>query len=251
VVRLKFAEPGRRWRAWLPPIAWVLVLAAMPWWTGLPLLLGLAAIRAGRLPRLQRYDGVLGHALRWGFAGWLIAGLRRVDDYRLGLIGIALAALAGFSLLALLESWLARKPRLGAAADATIPEWRELALAPIGPAGSLIELQAPTWIALDGGAADAPDDVRMDGASGCTVGALTRIDNVQPLLCVAPGMRWLAWPMAARRGVVLYDRTHDKQYRLRGWQLYGWHAEEAWLSRSEEQPPLALSHVLGQDQREE
>ena len=250
-MRLKFAESGRRWPAWLPAIAWMLVLAAVPWWTGLPLLLGFAAIRASRLPRLQRYDGRLGHALRWGLAGGLIAGLRTIDDYRLGLIGIALAALAGFSLLAALESWLARKSRRSTVAAAPIPEWRELALAPIGPAGTMIELQAPTWVALDEGAADVPDDVRMDGASSCAVGALTRIDNVQSQLCVAPGLRWLAWPMAARRGLVLYDRNHDKQYRLRGWQLYGWHAEEAWLSRSEEQPPLALSHVLGQDQREE
>jgi hypothetical protein len=51
--------------------------------------------------------------------------------------------------------------------------------------------------------------------------------------------------------VVLYDRTRQKQYRLRGWQLYGWHAGEAWLSRGDDRPPLALSHVLGQDQRED
>jgi hypothetical protein len=83
------------------------------------------------------------------------------------------------------------------------------------------------------------------------IGAQARVDNVEPKVSVAPGEGWMAFPMTAERGVVLYDRAHNKQYRLRGWHLYGWHVEEAWLTRGEDHAPLALSHVLGQDQVEE
>ncbi|RUL71467.1 hypothetical protein [Dyella choica] len=251
VVRLRLAGPGRRWPAWLPVVAWTLLLAWMPWWAGLPLLLVLAAVQLMQLPRLQRHNGMFRRALRWGFAGALIAGFGAFDNHGLGLTLTAVAALAGFSLLVLLESWQDHKPQRSAAIAAASPEWSELALAPIGPSGTLIELQAPRWIALDGTATNIPEDVAMTDACSCRVGAVTSIENVEPRVSVAPDRRWLAWPMEAWRGVVLYDRAHDKQYRLRGWQLYGWQAGEAWLSRNEEQPPLALSHVLEQDQRNE
>lgn len=246
VVRLSFAASGRRWPAWSLAIAWALLLGVMPWWAGLPLLLGLAAIQLIRLPRLQRYHHVLRRALRWGFAGLLVASYRAFDNHGLGLTLTALAALAGFSLLVLLESWQDHTPRRSAAAAAS-PEWSELALAPIGPADTLIELQAPCWIALDGTSPELPADIRMSDKHNCRIGAQTHIGPVEPQVSIAPGERWFAWPMTAWRGVVLYDRAHDRSYRLRGWQLYGWHAGEAWLSRAEDQPPLALSHVLGQD----
>ncbi|WP_188793054.1 hypothetical protein [Dyella nitratireducens] len=246
-MRLTFAAQRRRWLAWLLAIAWAVLLGLMPWWAGLPLLSGLAAIQAIQLPRLQRYHGFLRYALRWGLAGLLVAAYLAFDNHRLGLTLTALAALAGFSVLVLLESWQDHKPRRSAAIAAASPDWKELALAPIGPADTLIELQAPYWIALDGTSPDAPADVTMVGAHSCRIGVDARIDHVEPQVSIAPGARWLAWPMAAWRGVVLYDRAHDKPYRLRDWQLYGWHADEAWLSRDEEQPPLALSHVLGQD----
>jgi len=251
VVRLSFAAPQRRWPAWLLAIAWALLLGVMPWWCGLPLLLGLGVIQAIQLPRLLRYQGLLRRALRWGLAGLLIAAYRAFDNHGLGFTFSALAALAGFSLLVLLESWQDRKPRRSAAIAAASPEWNELALAPIGPADTLIELQAPAWMALDGSASDAPPDLAMVGAHRCRIGAGLCIDQVEPRVSMAPGGRWLAWPMTAGHGVVLYDRAHGKPYRLRGWQLYGWHAGEAWLSRGDDWPPLALSHVLGQDQRDE
>jgi hypothetical protein len=34
-------------------------------------------------------------------------------------------------------------------------------------------------------------------------------------------------------------------------QLFGWRGDEAWLTRGDDQPPLALSHVLGQDHIDE
>jgi len=154
-----------------------------------------------------------------------------------------LAALVGFSLLVLLESWQDRRSQRNAALAAASPEWREMAMAPVGPAETLIELLPPTWLPLDGGAAD----IRMIDAHRCRIDADARIEQIEPQLSMAPGQRWLAMPMTAWQGVVLYDRAHRKQYRLRGWQLYGWHADEAWLNRHDDQPPLALSHVLGQD----
>jgi hypothetical protein len=247
VVRLRAAASSARWPAWLLAIAWMMLLACLPWWVDLPLLLALAAIQLARLPRLQRYGGVFRCALRWGLAGLLIACYFAFGHHALGLTLAMLAALAGFSLLVLLESWQDRKPQRNAAMAAAAPEWRELALAPIGPADTLIELQAVRWIALDNGSADVPEEVSKLDAHSCSIGDETRIENIELRLSVAPGQQWLAWPMTARRGVVLYDRAHSRQYRLRGWQLYGWHANEAWLSRSEDQPPQALSHVLGQD----
>jgi len=246
-VRLRLAALRHRWPAWALAIAWMVLLACLPWWAGLPLLLGLAAIQAARLPRLQRYSVVLRQALRWGVAGLLVAGYLAFDRHALGLTLTMLMALVGFSLLVLLESWQDRRPQRNAALAAESPEWREMALAPIGPAKTLIELQAPTWLPL----ADSATGVAMIDTHSCRIGAGVCIDNIEPQIAVAPGQRWIALPMTARSGVVLYDRAHDKPYRLRGWQLYGWHADEAWLYRSEEQPPLALSHVLGQDMFEE
>lgn len=252
VVRLKLAALLQRWPVWLPAMVWMLLLACLPWWVGLPLLLACVATQAARLPRLQRYGGVLRRALRWGFAGLLVASYLAFGQHALGLTLTMLAALVGFSLLVLLESWQDRKPQRNAAVARAAPEWNELALARVGPTDTLIELQPPHWLALDGASTDGvPADVATVSAGNYRVGKKAHIQNVEARLSVAPGQRWLAWPMTARRGVVLYDRAHGRQYRLRGWELYGWQADKAWLSRSEDQPPLALSHVLGQDQHEE
>lgn len=240
VVRLSFSARLRRWPAWWRAIVWAGLLACLPWWVGLPLLLGLAATQLAQLPRLQRYGHAIRLALRWGFAGLLVAGYRAFDGHALGLILILLAALAGFSLLMLLESWQDHKPLRSAAIAEASPTWHDLALAPIGPSAAIVELQHPAWI-------ECP--VTPEG--GCRIGANVYIEHVEPWIAVAPGDAWIALPIAAERGVVLYDRVHDRLHRLRGWRLYGWHAGEAWLCRGEDQPPLALSHVLGQDQVEE
>jgi hypothetical protein len=251
VVRLSriLQKPG--WPAWLLAIVWGLLFACMPWWMDLPLLLGLAATKAASLPRWQRYSGVMRLALRWGLAGLLIASYRALQGHALPLTLTLLAALIGFSLLVLLESWQDHKPLRNPAIAATAPEWNELALAPVGPSAVVIELQMPAWFELDRSSKGVPGDVTWVDGSSCRVGERVRIDHVEPRISVAPEQGWLAWPIAAGRGVVLYDRANERQYRLRGWQLYGWHAGEAWLSRTEDQPPLALSHVLGQDQLEE
>jgi hypothetical protein len=251
VVRLSRTLQTRGWSTWALAIAWTLLLGIMPWWIDLPLLLGLAAIQAASLPRWQRYARIIRLALRWGLVGLLIASYRALEHHPSALVLTLLVALIGFSLLMLLESWQDHKTLRNPVVAAATPEWKELALAPVGPAAAVIELLQPVWLELDGAREGIPGDVTWIEGRRCRIGEGGLVGQIEPRISVAPEQRWLAWPMSAARGVVLYDRAHEKQYRLRGWQLYGWHAGEAWLSRGEDQPPLALSHVLGQDQREE
>ncbi|GLQ50244.1 hypothetical protein ACFFJT_12065 [Dyella flava] len=251
VVRINRTHPWRGWPAWLLAIVWTVLLAYLPWWFDLPLLLGLAATQLLHLPRLHRWSEIVRLALRWGLAGLLIATYRSLDTHPSTLTLTLLAALVGFSLLMLLESWQDHKPLRNAAMAAASPEWRDLAMNSVGPSAKLIELQPPVWLPLDDSAEIASMDVSWMHERRCRIGESIVIDHVEPTISVAPGQVWFALPMAHGRGVVLYDRVHDRSYRLRGWQLYGWHASEAWLSRGEDQPPLALSHVLGQDLREE
>ncbi|RDS82506.1 hypothetical protein [Dyella psychrodurans] len=250
VVRLSPA-PLRRWPRWLWVIAWALLLACLPWWIDLPLLLALATTQWAQVPRLRPYSGIIRRALRWGLAGLLIASYRALGGHALGLTLTLLVALLGFSLLVLLESWQDRKPLRSVALAAESPEWHEMALAPIGPAAVIIEVSPPVWTRLEDTDLHARADLAWTAERSWRIGEHTRVENVEPQVSVAPGQRWLAFPIAAGRGIVLYDRAHDRQYRLRGWQLYGWHAQEAWLTRGEDMAPLALSHVLGQDQVEE
>jgi hypothetical protein len=251
VVRLSHAVQKRGWSAWLLAIAWMLLLACLPWWIDLSLLLGCAAVQAVHLPRLHRYQRILRSALRWGFAGLLIATYRALDVHALALTLTLLVALVGFSLLVLFESWQDRKPLRNKAMAAALPEWREMAMSATGPAAEVIELQPPVWLPLADSAEAASMGVSWIPEGRCRIGADGFVDHVEPTISIAPGQGWLAFPVAPGRGVVLYDCATHRQYRLRGWQLYGWHAGEAWLSRSEDQPPIALSHVLGLDQREE
>ncbi|GGA08905.1 hypothetical protein [Dyella caseinilytica] len=251
VVRLSRPHPQRGWSAWLLAIAWMLLLACMPWWIGLPLLLGLGATQLGHSVRLHHYGATIRSALRWGLAGLLMAGYRALDTHSSALTLTLLAALVGFSLLVLFESWQDHKPLRHATMAAASPEWRDMAMNAAGPAANLIELQPPVWLSLDDSTEAASIDVSWLREGHCRIGGKTVIDHVEPSLSMAPGRGWFALPMTSWRGVVLYDRVNDRTCRLRGWHLYGWHASEAWLSRGEDQPPIALSHVLGLDQLEE
>ncbi|MBE1158888.1 hypothetical protein IGX34_00730 [Dyella sp. 7MK23] len=229
----------------------MLLLAWLPWWIDLPLLLAVVAVQLVQPARLHGHDDQLRLALRWGLAGLLLAVYRSLQGHQLALTLSLLAALSGFSLLVLLESWLKHKPVRNRALAASAPEWRELALAPVGPAAEIVELQLPAWTQLDDAVQDNPVGITWHTRHRCRVGGEVYLEHVEPRVSIAPGQRWLVLPITAGRGVVLYDRTRAKQYRLRGWQLYGWHGGEAWLSRGDDRPPLALSHVLGQDQGEE
>ncbi|MES1153933.1 MAG: hypothetical protein ABUL45_03305, partial [Rhodanobacter sp.] len=67
----------RRWPAWrgvLARSAWLALLALLPWWLGLPLLLALAAVVAMLQHRLaDEHIALIRCALRWGLPGVLFA----------------------------------------------------------------------------------------------------------------------------------------------------------------------------------
>ncbi|BFI95324.1 MAG: hypothetical protein RSP_08340 [Rhodanobacter sp.] len=244
VVRLSQPLPGRRWPAWLPALAGLLLLACLPWWLGLPLLLACAwalCWRAGR------FAAPLRRGLRWALAGWLLAIWRGFGADAQALLWSLLAALAGYSLLVLLESWLGRG-RSGEALHAPTSEWSELAQAPIGPTDTLIELRPPSWRALAQGAAD-PLGGRLHWRQGAAQLAEGRaIAGVEPCCDFSDDGRWLALPMADHGGLWLLDRRRDRCHRLRGWQLAGWHGGQPWLSRGDERMPMPLAHALGRDE---
>jgi hypothetical protein len=227
-------------------IAWMLLLALLPWWIDLPLLLALAAARLAHAEHALAWALGSRHALRWGLPGLLLSMLRMLGGGPRAWVLVLLAALAGFSLLMLLEGWLVRGHRRGPAPPS--PEWSELAMAPVGPAPAIIELQPPDWHDVDDRLADPRGgELRRDGHA-LVLADGTRLDGVAPRCCFDPDAHWLAVPLAPRRGLLLLDRRRGRLHRLRGWQLCGWHAGLPWLQRGGDRAPLALPHVLGHDE---
>jgi len=239
---------------WRPPVAavapwlaWMAVLAALPWWLGLPLLLALAAGVALLQYRLE--DGhvaMVRQALRWGLPGSLFALQRALggDAYAWG--AALLGALAGYTLLAGLDAWLDRDRRRPPI-PTTSAEWPELAMAPIGPPAEIIELQPPHWQPAAQMLADPrgqPPRYR-DGSYAFADGS--GMDGAGPDAAFSPAGRWLAARMRNDRGLLLWDRDRRRLHRLRGWRLCGWHDDQPWLNRREDDMPLALKAVLGQD----
>ncbi|PWK88666.1 hypothetical protein [Fulvimonas soli] len=226
---------------WWPAAAWLLLLALLPWWCGLPLLLALAASLLAAPERLRPHAATLRRALRWGLPGMLFALQRALGGDALAWGAALLGALAGYSLLALLE-YLLDHPHRPAAAAAPSPSWPELALAPIGPAAAIVELAPPRWLAEP--AFDDPRGGRVrreDGEYRFDDG--TRCGPAGARCCFAPDGRWFC--VDSGRGVLLWDRERGRRHRLRGWRLYGWHAGGPWLVRGGHRPPLALKDVLG------
>ena len=94
---------ARRRPAWMfvgYAALWVLLLALLPWWLGLPVLLALAAAVLLLQQRLSApHAGLIRYALRWGLPGWLFALQRAlgsdafawgaIADGALGLLGAA------------------------------------------------------------------------------------------------------------------------------------------------------------------
>ncbi|MBD8899894.1 hypothetical protein [Rhodanobacter sp. DHG33] len=247
MVRLSTAASGRRWLIWLLAFAWLLLLACLPWWLDLPLLLACALALLWRMGPLQGRARWLRRGLRWGLPGLLLAILRAFGADPLAWLVTLLAALAGFSLLMLLENWLDRG-RVREPSPSATGEWSELAMAPIGPAAAIIELQLPHWRLLEEGLIDPlGGELRWhDGALQLADG--NRIDGVEPRCDFAADGRWLVLSLAAPRGLLLLDRRQDRRHRLRGWQLAGWYEGQPWLSRDMEHAPLAIAHVLGHDE---
>jgi hypothetical protein len=124
-------------------------------------------------------------------------------------------------------------------------------MAPIGPAAEIIELQPPAWQTVTDELIDPLGGrvVYRDGAYLFEAGE--RIDGVDTPAAFSPGGRWFAARLHNDRGVLLWDRQHERQHRLRGWQLGGWYREQPWLLRRDDDMPLALPAVLGEDDVEE
>lgn len=239
----------RGWRWWLGTFLWLLLLALLPWWLGLPLLLAIAAALMVSAERLGGHAQRLRHGLRWGLAAvlfalqWALGG----DAFALGVA--LLAALVGYTVLAGLEAWLDRDRRRAPSQPEHAAEWPQLALAPIGPAAAIIELQPPCWL-------DAGADVVEPGGGVVDYRAQTyrfadglTLAGGGPDCCFSPDGAWFAARLANAGGLLLCDRGRHRVHRLRGWQLYGWHAAQPWLVRDERNAPVPLKDVLGQPER--
>jgi len=239
------------WTIALYTLLWVLLLALLPWWLGLPLLLALVAAAVLLQYRLASHHlGLIRQALRWGLAAWLLSLLRTLGNDVIGWGAVLLGALAGYTLLAGLDAWLKRDQRRAAAAEAA--DWPELALASIGPPAEIIELQEPAWQPADDELPDPRGGLVHCGANGCQFGNGLRIDAPHASAGFAragfsPDGRWFAACTTDERDLVLCDRQRDRRHRLRGWRLVGWHHEQPWLTRRGDDMPQSLHAVLGHD----
>lgn len=244
VVRLSTPPTPLRWPSWLPVLGWVLLLAVLPWWLGLPVLLvcALALLWHALAPGWS--TARLRQGLRWGLAGLLLAVLRAGGMDALGGLFALLAALVGFSLLMLLENWLDRD-RVVPLTGASTAEWPELAQAAVGPTAAIIELRPPAWQAPDAVLAALPDSGLRWQSGELWLGDGSRLSGLAPHCDVGEDGRWLVLPLAGMRGVLLLDRRQGRRHRLRGWVLAGWQGSEPWLSRGEDRLPEPLVRVLG------
>ena len=237
----------------LPAAAWTGLLALLPWWAGLPLLLlqALGAVIFDR--RIAHYTELCRRGLRWGLPGWLFAVQRAMGGDLLAWGAALLGALVGFSLVALLESLLDRRVRRAPQATA-LPEWSELALAPLGPPAHIIELSRATWHEVNGEFADLAGEAVRYEAHGSERGRYVFaegrvIEQAGPRCCFGPGGRWFVANLPGGRGNILWDRHGDHLHRLAGWELSGWDGEQPWLAQRPDGVPAPVHEVLGRLRR--
>lgn len=236
----------------LTALAWAALLALLPWWLGLPLLLALAAALL-ILPQWLEFGGyasLVRRALRWGLPGCALAWLRASGGDASALVIALLGMLVGYTLLISLESWLDRGRRSEPEqpmARSPSQDWATLALAPTGPVAKIIELEAPRWRST-GGRVDDPCGgvVACDGGS-CHFVSGERVDEVGAQVAFSSDGHWFAAQTTDQAGLILWDRVRNRRHRLRGRQLVGWYQDQPWLSRAKGDMPLALSAVLGRD----
>ncbi len=239
-------QPLPTWNELWPVLAWLVLLALLPWWLGLPLLLSAVAALLLLGHRLTGHAALLRRSLRWGLPGVLFALQRALGGDAFAWGAALLGALAGYTLLVGLEAWLDRNlPRESVAVPAA--EWPELAMAPIGPPAEIIELLAPVWQRITDELADPGGGRAGYRDGGFYFADGTQIESVSPYAGFSPGGRWFVARLGHDRGVVLWDRERNRLHRLRGWQLCGWYREQPWLARRDGDMPLALQAVLGQD----
>jgi len=224
---------------WLYAPLWLLALAVLPWWLGLPLLLSIAAVLLFAAERLEGHAPLLRLALRWGLPGVLFALQRALGGDALAWAMALLGALVGFTLLAGLEAWLDRGRR-EKVAQPELRDWPSLALAPIGPQAVVVELAPAQW--TDGTCPDPRGGEARWEAGRFVLADGTSVERVQARASFSPDGRWFVACIA--QGLVLLDREQGRSYRLRGWVLCGWHAGP-WLARGSG-PAMAWREVLGQ-----
>lgn len=239
------------WATVLSTLLWVLLLALLPWWLGLPSLFALVAAALLLQHRLAvNHAALIRRALYWGLAGWLLSLPRALGEGAIGWGAAMLGALAGYTLLAGLDAWLDRDQRR-ATATAQPEDWHEIARTPIGPPGEIIELREPVWQNPGSELSDPLGGLVHCRADGCEFADGARVDA--PLASTgfaqvgfSPAGRWFTACTAEQRVLVLWDRQRDRRHRLRGWRLSGWHHDQPWLSRRDDDMPLALYAVLGE-----
>ncbi|WP_329741188.1 hypothetical protein [Dyella sp. A6] len=224
----------------------MLLLAVLPWWLGLPLLLALAAALLAEVSWLADHAVLLRRGLRWGLPGWLARVLLSLGGDARAWVLTLLAGLAGFSLLMLLEGWLGRD-RARPSLPSSTAEWPDLAMAPIGPPAMIIELEPPSWQDPRTGVPDPRGGSLQYSGHALTLADGTRMDGVEPRCSFSVDGRWLAVSLPNEQGVAMQDRQRRRWHRLRGWQLSGWHDGQPWLVRDESSTPRPLPYVLGQD----
>lgn len=233
----------------LPAMAWTGLLGLLPWWLGglvlLALVGGAVAFDRHRAPVAE----LCRRGLRWGLPGALFALQRALGGDLLAWGAALLGALVGFSLVVLLESLLDRRVRR-APAGTISPEWRELAMAPIGPAPHIIELLPVQWLHVTGSFDDplgesAHYEPQGEGHGRYVFAQGRVIDQASPRCCFGPEGRWFVASLPDGRGDILWDRQGDRLHRLVGWELYGWEDTQPWLAQGTDGAPAPLHEALG------
>ncbi|MHA6204527.1 hypothetical protein ACXU4B_08900 [Dyella soli] len=243
-----------RWlRRVLPAAAWTGLVALLPWWADLSVLLLLALGAVLLAQRIVHYAARCRRGLRWGLPGLLFAVQRALGGDLVAWGAALLGALVGFSLVALMESLLDRPVRRVAHAPAS-PEWSELALAPTGPRAHIIELVRVAWGEVGGEFTDPDGDPVRYEAIGAGQGryvfaAGQVIERVSARCCFGPDGRWFVASLPGGRGDVLWDRHGERMHRVSGWELCGWEGGQPWLARRGDGVPAPLHEVLGRGRR--
>lgn len=228
----------------------MILLAVLPWWFALPVLLALAAAAGLLEHRLtEAHANMIRRALRWGLPGLLFALQRSLGGTVFGWGAALLGALAGYTLLAGLEAWLDRDLRRAPAA-ARSPEWPELAMAPTGPPARIIELQPVLWQSPVNSLSDPLGGslLCMDGT--CQFASGEEVQNIGAAIAFSCSGRWFVARLREGSRLLLWDRQRERRYRLRNWQLVGWDDEQPWVSRGDHAAPQTLSEALGENDDE-
>lgn len=226
---------------------WVVLLALLPWWLDLLVMLGLVACVIHLAHRSASQSDACRSALRWGLAGFLFAVQRALGGDLLAWGAALLGALVGFSLVALFESFLFRRGQ--PVRNAASPEWKDMAMAPVGPPAHIIELEPVRWFEagdtlVEASGASFRFETRRSNSGTYRFDSGRQLDGLSPRYAL--GQRWFVADMAQGEGNVLLNLSTGRAHHLRHWHLCGWEGDTPWLSRDPDGLPVSLHEVLGQ-----